>query len=74
MLQALMIVQQKLTCYTAFSGDSYQPSYTYTCDNVPAFNVELVYKYGLLMAEQMIIATVRSAGVSAIKIIAPRPS
>ncbi|HZV43797.1 MAG TPA: HYR domain-containing protein, partial [Saprospiraceae bacterium] len=25
----------------SFSGDSYQPSYTYTCDNVPAFGVEL---------------------------------
>jgi len=25
----------------SFSGDSYQPSFTYTCDNVPAFNVEL---------------------------------
>lgn len=26
----------------SFSGDSYQPSFTYTCDNVPAFGVELV--------------------------------
>ena len=25
----------------SFSGDSYQPSFTYTCDNVPAFNTEL---------------------------------
>jgi hypothetical protein len=25
----------------SFSGDSYQPSFTYTCDNVPAFGVEL---------------------------------
>lgn len=25
----------------SFDGDSYQPSYTYTCDNVPAFGVEL---------------------------------
>ncbi len=25
----------------SFSGDSYQPSYTYTCDNVPAFGTEL---------------------------------
>ncbi|HJW28110.1 MAG TPA: hypothetical protein VJ508_02545, partial [Saprospiraceae bacterium] len=25
----------------SFSGDAYQPSYTYTCDNVPAFGVEL---------------------------------
>ncbi|HJW30165.1 MAG TPA: T9SS type A sorting domain-containing protein, partial [Saprospiraceae bacterium] len=25
----------------SFSGDTYQPSYTYTCDNVPAFGVEL---------------------------------
>lgn len=25
----------------SFSGDSYQPSFTYNCDNVPAFNVEL---------------------------------
>jgi hypothetical protein len=25
----------------SFSGDNYQPSFTYTCDNVPAFGVEL---------------------------------
>jgi hypothetical protein len=25
----------------SFSGDNYEPSYTYTCDNVPAFGVEL---------------------------------
>ncbi|MEO6132136.1 MAG: T9SS type A sorting domain-containing protein [Saprospiraceae bacterium] len=25
----------------SFSGDVYQPSFTYTCDNVPAFGVEL---------------------------------
>ncbi len=25
----------------SFSGDAYEPSYTYTCENVPAFNVEL---------------------------------
>src|SRR6185436_12376243 len=25
----------------SFSGESYQPSFTYTCDNVPAFGVEL---------------------------------
>jgi len=25
----------------SFSGDAYQPSFTYTCDNVPAFGVEL---------------------------------
>jgi hypothetical protein len=25
----------------SFSGDSYEPSFTYTCDNVPAFGVEL---------------------------------
>jgi hypothetical protein len=25
----------------SFSGDTYQPSYTYTCENVPAFGVEL---------------------------------
>ncbi len=25
----------------SFSGDTYQPSYTYNCDNVPAFGVEL---------------------------------
>ncbi len=25
----------------SFSGDSYQPSFTYTCDNVPAFGVEI---------------------------------
>jgi hypothetical protein len=25
----------------SFSGDAYQPSFTYTCENVPAFNVEL---------------------------------
>ncbi|HJW31353.1 MAG TPA: proprotein convertase P-domain-containing protein [Saprospiraceae bacterium] len=25
----------------SFSGDTYQPSYTYTCDNVPQFGVEL---------------------------------
>jgi hypothetical protein len=25
----------------SFSGDTYEPSYTYTCDNVPAFGVEL---------------------------------
>nr|MDQ3016115.1 HYR domain-containing protein [Bacteroidota bacterium] len=25
----------------SFSGDSYQPSFTYNCDNVPAFGVEL---------------------------------
>ena len=25
----------------SFSGDTYQPSFTYTCDNVPAFGVEL---------------------------------
>jgi hypothetical protein len=25
----------------SFSGDSYQPSFTYDCDNVPAFGVEL---------------------------------
>ena len=26
----------------SFSGDNYQPSFTYNCDNVPQFNVELV--------------------------------
>jgi len=25
----------------SFSGDTYQPTFTYTCDNVPAFDVEL---------------------------------
>jgi hypothetical protein len=25
----------------SFSGDTYQPSFTYTCDNVPAFGVEI---------------------------------
>jgi hypothetical protein len=25
----------------SFSGDNYEPSYTYTCENVPAFGVEL---------------------------------
>src|SRR5690606_8069936 len=25
----------------SFSGDTYQPSFTYTCDNIPAFNVEI---------------------------------
>ncbi|HEY3386057.1 MAG TPA: T9SS type A sorting domain-containing protein, partial [Saprospiraceae bacterium] len=25
----------------SFSGDAYEPSHTYTCDNVPAFNVEI---------------------------------
>jgi subtilisin-like proprotein convertase family protein len=25
----------------SFSGDTYEPSFTYTCDNVPAFGVEL---------------------------------
>ena len=29
----------------SFSGDSYQPSFTYTCDNVPAFGVELSVQY-----------------------------
>jgi hypothetical protein len=25
----------------SFSGDTYEPSYTYTCENVPAFNTEI---------------------------------
>jgi uncharacterized repeat protein (TIGR01451 family) len=25
----------------SFSGDTYQPSYTYTCDNIPGFGVEI---------------------------------